>query len=133
MAQLSLGTTVNSDAAATDALVSRVEIASRGLLTLSARASINLPDGISLAQLRALVAADDAGPCTVSALADMLMISTSSASRLVDRLAASGVLDRRTSEFSRREVTLQVTARGRRILRRHEAARRAVFAGVMQH
>lgn len=124
MAQPSLRTTVNSDAAATDGPVSRVEVASRGLLALSARAGMNLPDGISLAQLRALAAAEDAGPCTVSALADVLMTSTSSASRLVDRLAASGVLDRRTSEFSRREVTLEVTARGRRYCadtRRHGA------------
>jgi DNA-binding MarR family transcriptional regulator len=51
---------------------------------------------------------------------------------MVDRLAASGALDRRTSEISRREVTLEVTAHGRRLLRRHEAARRAVFAGVLQ-
>lgn len=93
---------------------------------------MDLPQGISLTQLRALAAAEEAGPCSLGVLADAMMISTSSASRLVDRLIAAGVLDRRPSEVSRREVILQVTPRGKRLLRRHEASRRAVFAELLQ-
>jgi DNA-binding MarR family transcriptional regulator len=114
------------------ALAATVETAARALLTLSARASLDLPGNASLTQLRALAAVDEAGSCTLGALADALLISVSSASRLVDRVTAAGLLDRRPSETSRRELTLQVTPRGRRLLRRHQAARRAVFADVLR-
>lgn len=110
------------------AQVARLEAAARGLLTLSTRASVDLPGGLSLTQLRALAAAEQAGPCSLGTLADSLVITTSSASRLVDRLVAAGVLDRRTSDLNRREVTLRVTAAGKRLLRRHEKVRRAAFA-----
>ncbi|HEU5265702.1 MAG TPA: MarR family transcriptional regulator [Jatrophihabitans sp.] len=129
MAQLSQRATVDD---VDEDLTARVEIAARGLLALSTRASMDLPQGISLTQLRALAAAEEAGPCSLGVLAEAMMISTSSASRLVDRLIAAGVLDRRPSEVSRREVILQVTPRGRRLLRRHEASRRAVFAELLQ-
>lgn len=122
---------MNDDPDSVTALAARVELAARGLLSLSTRASMDLPGSLSLTQLRALAAAEEAEPCSLSVLAEALMISTSSASRLVDRLAAAGVLDRRPSDTSRREVTLQVTPRGRRLLRRHEAARRSVFAEVL--
>lgn len=110
---------------------SRVEIAARSLLALSARASLDLPGNVSLTQLRALAAAEEAGPCSLGVLAEALMISTSSASRLVDRLTAIGVLDRRPSTVSRRELILEVTPRGKRLLRRHEVSRRAAFAEVL--
>jgi DNA-binding MarR family transcriptional regulator len=129
VAQLSQRATVEDD---DDDVTARVEIAARALLALSTRASMDLPQGISLTQLRALAAAEEAGPCSLGVLADAMMISTSSASRLVDRLIAAGVLDRRPSEVSRREVILQVTPRGKRLLRRHEASRRAVFAELLQ-
>lgn len=113
-------------------LAARVEQATSGLLTLSARASIDLPGGLSLAQLRALATAERLGPCAQGALAESLGISTSSASRLVDRLVAVGVLDRRPSEVNRREVTLRVTSAGGRLLRKHEASRQALFADVLR-
>jgi DNA-binding MarR family transcriptional regulator len=131
VAQLSQLSTVGVDAEQLAAVAERVEIAARALLTLSARASIDLPGSVSLTQLRALAAAEELGACSLGALADALRISTSSASRLVDRLSAAGVLDRRPSDVSRRELTLQVTPRGKRLLRRHEASRRAVFAEAL--
>jgi DNA-binding MarR family transcriptional regulator len=123
---------MGDDPDAMAALATRLETAARGLLALSTRASVDLPGGLSLTQLRALAAAEQEGSCTLGTLADALMISTSSASRLVDRLVAAGVLDRRTSETNRREITLEVTAAGRRLLRRHENARRAVFADMLR-
>lgn len=108
-------------------LAAQVESAARVLLTLSARASLNLPGSVSLAQLRALAAVEELGPCTLGTVADALMISISTASRLVDRIADLQLLDRRQSPTNRRELTIRVTPRGKRLLRRHEAARRAVF------
>ena len=113
-------------------LAARVETQARALLALSTRASMKLPGSVSLTQLRALAAVEEVGPCSLGTLADALMISVSSASRMVDRIVALGLLDRRPSETSRRELTLQLTSRGRRMLRRHEASRRAVFAEVLR-
>lgn len=130
--QLSYATNEGDGADAVTVLAARLETAARSLLTLSTRASVDLPGGLSLTQLRALAAAEQLGSCTLGALAEELLISTSSASRLVDRLVAADVLDRRTSETNRREVSLDVTAIGRRLLRRHENARRAVFAELLR-
>ena len=130
--QLSQFSTVGDDPDELAEIAARVEIAARSLLTLSARASLDLPGDISLTQFRALAAAEEAGPCSLGTLATALLISTSSASRLVDRLAAAGVLDRRPSDVSRRELILQVTPRGKRLLRRHEASRRTVFAEALR-
>lgn len=132
MRQLSYATNVDDDTDAVMALAARLETAARSLLALSTRASADLPGALSLTQLRALAAVEQLGSCTLGALADAIMISTSSASRLVDRLVAAEVLDRRTSETNRREVTLEVTATGRRLLRKHEDARRTVFAEVLR-
>ncbi len=135
MAQLSHLPSPGGDPDADDAaaaLAARVERAARALLALSARAGADLPGGLSLTQLRALTVAERLGPCSLAALAEPLLISTSSASRLVDRLVAAGVLDRRLSQLNRREVTLRITPAGTRLLRRHENARRAAFAEVLQ-
>jgi DNA-binding MarR family transcriptional regulator len=132
VAQLSQMSTVDQDSGELAAVAVRVEVAARALLSLSARASMELPGEVSLTQLRALAAAEEAGPCSLGVLAEALQISTSSASRLVDRLTAAGVLDRRPSDISRRELILQVTPRGRRLLRRHETTRQAVFAEALR-
>jgi DNA-binding MarR family transcriptional regulator len=130
--QPSQASTLGKDPDELAALAATVETAARALLTVSARASLELPSSASLTQLRALAAVEDAGSCTLGALADALQISISSASRLVDRITAAGWLDRRPSETSRRELTLQVTPRGKRLLRRHRAARQSVFAEVLR-
>jgi DNA-binding MarR family transcriptional regulator len=133
VAQLSRATKVEDDGSdQLVALATRVEAAARGLLALSTQASLDLPGGLSLTQLRALSASEQIGPCTLGVFAQALKISTSSASRLVDRLVAAGVLDRRPSTSSRRELKLEVTAAGRRLLRRHEDARRALFAEMLR-
>lgn len=132
MAQLSRPESVGDEPGDMASLAARLELAARGLLALSTRASVDLPGGLSLTQLRALATAETLGPCHLGALAESLMISTSAASRLVDRLVATGVLDRRISDLNRRQVTLRVTPAGQRLLRRHENARRAVFAEMLQ-
>lgn len=119
------------DPAALAELADEVEAAARALLTLSTRAGMKVPGSVSLVQLRALSAVEELGPCTLGALADALLISISTASRLVDRISELGLLDRRQSPTNRRELVLKVTPRGRRLLRKHEAARRAVFTEAL--
>jgi DNA-binding MarR family transcriptional regulator len=112
-------------------LADEVEAAARVLLTLSTRASLQLPGSVSLTQLRALAVVEELGSCSLGALADALGISISTASRLVDRITELNLLDRRQSPTNRRELTIRVTPRGKRLLRRHEAARRAVYEQVL--
>lgn len=132
MGQLSQARTTEDEADNLNALAGRLEAASRALQALSSRASAELPGGLSLTQLRALAATESAQACSLSMLAEDLGISVSTASRLVDRLVAAGVIDRRTSEINRREVTLRVTSSGRRLLRHHQSNRIEIFADLLR-
>jgi len=111
-------------------LVDEVESASRGLLGLSIRAMTTV-EQVSPTQLRALMLLARGGPVNLSVFAGRLGVATSSASRLIDRLIAAGHVERTAPAHSRREVLLQLTAGGRRVVRRHEAARRAIFAELL--
>ncbi len=111
-------------------LVDEVASASRGLLGLSMRA-MTAVDQVSATQLQALMLLAQRGPVNLSVFADRLGVATSSASRLVDRLAAAGHLERTVAAHSRREVLLQLTASGRRLVRRHDAARQRIFAELL--
>ncbi len=111
-------------------LVDEVASASRGLLGLSLRAMTTL-DQVSTTQLRALMLLAQCGPVNLSVFADQLGAATSSASRLVDRLAAAGHVERTVPAHSRREVLLQLTASGRRLVRRHDTARQRIFAELL--
>lgn len=112
------------------ALVDEVETASRGLLSLSMRAMAEV-DQVSATQLRALLLLQQTGPVNLSEFADRLEIATSSASRLVDRLAAAGHLTRTVPGHSRREVQLTLSAGGRRLLVQHAEARQAIFTELL--
>lgn len=68
-------------------------------------------------QIRALGAVRRRPALNVSALAEHLRVGLPTASRLCDRLESAGLLRRRVQEAGdRREVRLEVTAQGHRIL-----------------
>ena len=115
----------------TRALAERVELASRSLLALSMRAMAQLDPSISSTQLRALMVLDEVGGSNLNTLATALDVSASTASRLVDRLVAAGLADRQVPAHSRREVLLALTETGRRVVRDHDEARRAVFTEAL--
>jgi MarR family transcriptional repressor of emrRAB len=79
----------------------------------------------------ALVALDGAaGGGTIDALRRLLGITHSGAVRLVDRLAAAGLVERRVGADAR-AVSLHLTPQGRRAARRVLAAREAVLEQVL--
>ena len=45
-------------------IAAQVETAARALLTVSARAGMDLPGTVSLTQIRAVAAVEEAGPCS---------------------------------------------------------------------
>lgn len=110
--------------------VDEVERASRGLLGLSIRAMGEV-EAVSATQLRALMLLQQTGPVNLSVFAERFAVATSSASRLVDRLAAAGYLERSVAAHSRREVLLTLSGSGRRLVRKHDQARRAVFTQAL--
>lgn len=107
-----------------------VEEASLALVEMTL-AAIASGTGPSTLQLRLLVVLDRHAPLNLGTLAEHLEVSTPSASRLVDRLVEAGLVRREAAAHSRREVSLGVTAQGRRALRALRRARRKAIAGVL--
>ncbi len=99
------------------------------LMTVWSRAH-NAPDvPIPATQLRALLALEER-PLNVSSLVERLGALVSSASRLCDRLEASGLLMRDPGR-DRREVTVRLTADGLDLLDRLRLRRREELARVL--
>ena len=82
-------------------------------------------------QVRVLTVLERSGPVNLTTLARELGAIPSSASRLCDRLEASGLLTREVSVGSRREITLSVSKEGHRRLAAFATTRRADFAQVL--
>ncbi|MFC8711640.1 MarR family winged helix-turn-helix transcriptional regulator [Streptomyces sp. NPDC057197] len=105
--------------------------ASRLFVAISARALASTADSLTLPQLRALVVLDTCGPVKLVVLAATLGVNPSTALRMVERLEALGLVDRRTNPANRREVVLSLTTGGHELVsrvltRRHAEIRRVV-------
>ena len=105
-----------------------VLLASRALVGVAARSLAEVEDEVTLPQFRALVvlAGSDRN---LGDLAEALDVHPSSATRLCTRLEAKGLLTRRPSAQSRRELVVSLTSDGRSLVdavtrrRRREIAR----------
>ncbi|MGV9344692.1 MarR family winged helix-turn-helix transcriptional regulator [Streptomyces spiralis] len=109
-----------------------VMAASRLFVAISARALASTDDSLTLPQLRALVVLDTCGPVKLVALAATLGVNPSTALRMVGRLEALDLVDRRTNPANRREVVLSLTADGRDLVTRVLAHRRAEIRKLVQ-
>lgn len=90
------------------------------------RASLQAADeigGVSVTQLRALTVLHRAGRTNLAQLAAGMGVTVSTTSRLVDRLVAAGLVDRRTAPHNGREIALRLTRRGRATLDRYDDLR----------
>ena len=84
------------------------------------------------AQMRALLAIEQAGSLNLSRLAEALGAKLSPASRLCDRMQAAGLLTRDRSAANRREIVLVPTEAGRQLAEWVRSRRRAAIREVMQ-
>ncbi|KAB2361818.1 MarR family winged helix-turn-helix transcriptional regulator [Actinomadura montaniterrae] len=114
-----------------DEVTSALLTASRLLVAISARSLAAVEDAVTLPQFRLLVVLSTQGPAKLVTLAGLLEVNPSTALRMVDRLAAAGLVDRQASPASGREVRIQLTAAGRGIVDDVTARRRADIAGVV--
>ncbi len=112
-----------------DELVDAVLASSRALVAVSAR-SIAGARAVTLPQFRMLVVLSDAST-NLSALAAALDVAPSTAMRMVDRLEASGLVQRAVHPDNRRETHLSLTASGRRTVRTVTARRRRDLTAVL--
>jgi DNA-binding MarR family transcriptional regulator len=115
-----------------DRLTAAAESAGAALQATWLRANDAISAIVSAPQLRAMEIIREYGTINLSQLADELGCAPSSASRLCDRLVAAGLINRKASVETRREISLSLRPQGSRLLRRLEARRRAELATVLE-
>jgi DNA-binding MarR family transcriptional regulator len=96
--------------------------AARLMVGTSVRASDQIGEA-SLVQLRALTVLSELEVANMMQLADQMGVTVSTTSRLVDRLVAADLVDRRPSQQTRREVSISLTETGRGVLQRYDDLR----------
>lgn len=91
-------------------------------------------DHVTLPQLRALVLLGRSGALNVTGLAEGLGVNRSNASRVCDQLETRGLVRRETADGDRRNVVLEVTGQGARVvdelLRRRQTVLEQVIASM---
>ena len=72
------------------------------------------------------------GPTSLNRLADRLQVNSSTTLRTIDRLIASGLVDRRENPEDRREVLIELTVRGRQLVDDVTEGRRHAIAEIVE-
>ncbi|HEY3478598.1 MAG TPA: MarR family transcriptional regulator [Streptomyces sp.] len=113
-------------------MVTAVLTASRLLVSVSARSLAAVEEALTLPQFRMLVVLDSRGVMNISRLGEHLDVIPSTAMRMVDRLAAAGMLEREPNAGNRREIVISLTDKGRSVVRQATERRRAEIARIVQ-
>jgi DNA-binding MarR family transcriptional regulator len=116
-----------------DAIVDALLTASRLLVALSARSIADIDETITIPQFRTLVILSSRGAVNLATLAGLLGVQPSTTGRMVDRLVTAGLIDRQQHPNSRRELIVELTTRGRKLVRNVTARRRAEIARVVDN
>lgn len=114
-----------------DALTDAVLTASRLLVAVSARSLAAVEETITLPQFRMLVILDSRGEMKLSSLAELLDVNPSTATRMVDRLVTTEMVARQPNPATRREVVVELTDEGRRVVRGVTRRRRAAIGRIV--
>jgi DNA-binding MarR family transcriptional regulator len=88
--------------------------------------------GISMAQLNIMYTLQRSGEMTMSHLADVLNVSLSSATGLVDRMEERGFVERSRVPEDRRVVLVRIAPGGERMMAEHESLTDDVLRTVLQ-
>lgn len=115
-----------------EAVTRAVLTASRLLVAISARSLASCEDRVTLPQFRLLVVLSSHGSAKLVQLAEQLAVNPSTAMRMVDRLVAAGLVDRRTNPVNRRETVLSLTEDGGELVADVTARRRAEIRSVVE-
>jgi DNA-binding MarR family transcriptional regulator len=88
--------------------------------------------GISMAQLHIMYTLERDGEMTMSRLADVLGVSLSNASGLVDRMEERGYIERTRVPEDRRVVLVRVTEAGSRMIQENDALSDGLMRDVLE-
>lgn len=88
----------------------------QALVAVASRSVERAGPSVSLPQFRALLVLTGVGPCNGGELAEQLGTHASTVTRISDRLVELGYATRERREGNRRQVVLDVTARGRALV-----------------
>lgn len=116
---------------AADEVVTAVLTASRLLVAVSARSLASVEDSLTLPQFRMLVVLETRGPMNISRIGEHLDVIPSTAMRMVDRLAAAGMLEREPNTANRREILIHLTRKGHHTVHQATERRRAEIARIV--
>lgn len=114
-----------------DALTDAVLTASRLLVAVSARSLAAVEETITLPQFRMLVLLDSRGAMKLTTIAELLDVNPSTATRMVDRLVTTEMVARQQNPATRREVVIELTPEGRRVVRGVTRRRRAAIGRIV--
>lgn len=114
-----------------DDVVTAVLTASRLLVSVSARSLAAVEETLTLPQFRMLVVLDSRGAMNISRLGEHLDVIPSTAMRMIDRLAAAGMLERSPNPVNRREILISLTDKGHSTVRQATERRRAEIARIV--
>jgi DNA-binding MarR family transcriptional regulator len=95
----------------------------------------NVAPGLELSHLDVLDAvkrAETAGEVTVGAIAEILRIDPSRASRIVAEMVTRGVLRRKASQADARRIVVVITALGRKLLSEIKAQKLAIVQSIVE-
>ncbi|MFD6025223.1 MarR family winged helix-turn-helix transcriptional regulator [Streptomyces griseoluteus] len=115
-----------------DAVTRAVLTASRLLVAVSARSLAGTEERVTLPQFRMLVVLATRGATKLVTLADLLQVAPSTAMRMVDRLIAAGLAERKGNPDNRRETLLRLTEEGRRTVEHVTARRRSEMTAIVE-
>lgn len=115
-----------------DAITDSLLTASRLLVAISARSIGMVDETITIPQFRTLVILSNRGPINLATLATLLGVQPSATGRMVDRLVSAGMIDRLPHPTSRRELLAALTKRGREVVAKVTANRRAEIARIVE-
>lgn len=112
-------------------LAAAVLAASRLLVGIAVRSLAAAGDQVTVAQFRMLALLASHGASNLVSLAERLMVNPSTALRMVERLADSGLISREANPASRREVLLRLTPAGQQLVGEVTTRRREEISEIL--
>jgi DNA-binding MarR family transcriptional regulator len=122
----------SSQPPAHDEVLDAVLAASRVLVAIAVRSLSAAGEDVTLPQYRTLVVLAYKGPQRTIDLAEELQVSSSTATRMIDRLARRGLVHRLIHPEDGRATRLEITETGRQAVSRVTAQRRSEFSRILR-
>ena len=107
-------------------------VAAQALVGVAAQGVTQVEDRVTLPQLRVLMLVASRGGLNLGALAEVMGVHPSNASRACDRLVDAGLLQRRESTIDRRNLMLELTGDGFALIDEVLQHRRAAVVEILE-